>query len=164
MIIQTHTIIPSRWDSWHLKHAQFIAQKSKDLSTKVGAVIVRDNHTVSTGYNGFPPGVSDDIPSRLLRPTKYHYTQHAEMNAILTAHRNGAAVKSCTIYVPLHPCSACARGIISSGIVRVVTIDPQANKDFHHRWAEDIVAAQEMFDETGVTLHFVPEHFMTEAA
>ena len=39
--------------------------KSKDLNTKVGAVLVdRDNHIVGTGYNGFPKGVDDEqLPS-----------------------------------------------------------------------------------------------------
>lgn len=43
-----------RWDRFFIKITQDAAEMSKDRSTKVGAVIVRDKIVLSTGWNGFP--------------------------------------------------------------------------------------------------------------
>ena len=49
------------WDSYFLDLAMLVGTKSKDSSTKVGAVIVgKDNEIRSTGFNGFPRKVNDD--------------------------------------------------------------------------------------------------------
>ena len=63
------------WDEYFLAMCQLVASKSKDRSTKVGAIIVGpDNEIVSTGYNGFPRGINDDIKERHERPLKYKFT------------------------------------------------------------------------------------------
>lgn len=48
------------WDQFFMGVAQLAAKRSKDPNTQVGACIVKDNKIVSTGYNGFPFGCSDD--------------------------------------------------------------------------------------------------------
>jgi len=109
------------WDRYFLDLATLASTRSKDRSTKVGAVIVDPKrNVVSTGYNGFPAGIDDDVEARHERPAKYLYTCHAEENAILSAARRGVAVEGCTIYATHQPCSRCARGIVQVGIVRVV--------------------------------------------
>jgi dCMP deaminase len=45
------------WDIYFLKLAKEISRNSKCLSRKIGAVLVRDNSVISTGYNGPPRGV-----------------------------------------------------------------------------------------------------------
>ena len=55
----------SNWDIRWMALAQFIATWSKDRGRKVGAVIVGpDNEIRSTGYNGIPRGVNDDVEER----------------------------------------------------------------------------------------------------
>lgn len=50
------------WDTYFIEMAMFVATKSKDDSTKVGCVIVSEDHTVlSMGYNGFPRGVRETL-------------------------------------------------------------------------------------------------------
>jgi dCMP deaminase len=50
------------WDEYFIRMAMFVAQKSKDDSTKVGCVIVSpDNTVLSMGYNGFPRGVCETL-------------------------------------------------------------------------------------------------------
>lgn len=129
--------------------AELTAKRSKDLSTKVGAVIVTpDNGAQVLGYNGFPRGVDDNISDRHLRPMKYLWTEHAERNAIYNAARNGVRTAGCTIYVPYVPCVECARAIIQAGITRFVTkaqaLDP--------RWAESVAIAEQMLTEAGVEI------------
>ncbi|KAB8029236.1 deaminase [Fluviispira multicolorata] len=49
---------------------------------------------------------------------------HAEESAICDAARRGVSIKGCTLYVTTFPCHLCTKKIISSGIRRVVYIDP----------------------------------------
>jgi dCMP deaminase len=51
-----------KWDTYYIRMAELVASKSKDPSTKVGCIIVGpDNEVRSTGYNGFPRGVSEVV-------------------------------------------------------------------------------------------------------
>ena len=112
------------WDEYFMGVALLAAERSKDPNTQVGACIVdEENRIVSTGYNGFPYGCSDDeYPwSRVGEDpaaTKYGYVVHAELNAILNA--RGRNVEGTRIYVALFPCNECAKAIIQSGIREVV--------------------------------------------
>ena len=95
------------WDEYFMGVALLAAERSKDPNTQVGACIVDDqNRILSTGYNGFPHGCSDDdFPwnrDSSLGETKYPYVVHAELNAILNA--RGRSVAGTTLYVALFPC------------------------------------------------------------
>lgn len=108
------------WDTYLMGVARAVSMKSKDQSTKVGAVIADpDTHRIlATGFNGFPPGVNDTA-ARWQRPLKYKYVVHAEANAILTAARFGVPIAGADLYVTLPPCSDCAKLLAAAGIRRV---------------------------------------------
>lgn len=109
------------WDEYFMGVALLAAKRSKDPNTQVGACIVDENNVIlSTGYNGFPVGCSDDdFPwDREGDQTKYPYVVHAELNAILNA--SGKLLRGAKIYVDLFPCNECAKAIIQSGIKEVV--------------------------------------------
>ena len=109
------------WDEYFMGVALLAAKRSKDPNTQVGACIVDENNVIlSTGYNGFPIGCSDDeFPwAREGEPTKYPYVVHAELNAILKA--SGKSLRGAKIYVALFPCNECAKAIIQSGIKEIV--------------------------------------------
>lgn len=140
----------ANWDKRFMELAKHIATWSKDTNTKLGAVIVDDDHTIlSVGYNGFPRNADDSIVERYERPAKYLFTEHAERNAIYNAVRSGISLKGSTIYVPMFPCVDCARGIINSGIKTVVSYEPEFN---HKRWGESFKASYELFNECGITV------------
>lgn len=106
------------WDEYFISIAKTVASKSKDPSTKIGAVIVDENHRpVSFGYNGLPQGVEEKYLTLTERPAKYYYVIHAEMNAILFAKRD---LTNCTLYCEYAPCESCLKHIIQSGIKKVV--------------------------------------------
>ncbi|WP_281522974.1 deoxycytidylate deaminase [Mogibacterium timidum] len=112
------------WDEYFMGVSLLAAKRSKDPNTQVGACIVDSNHVIlSTGYNGFPLGCSDDeLPwARTGEDTKYPYVVHAELNAILNS--GGKSLRDATIYVGLYPCNECAKAIIQSGIREVVYLD-----------------------------------------
>ncbi len=108
------------WDSYFISQCFLISQRSIDQHTKVGCVVVDDEHTIlSTGYNS-PPRGSDDTIIPLTRPEKYPYMEHAESNAIINAARNGISLKGSTFYITTHPCENCFRKIRGIGAKRVV--------------------------------------------
>lgn len=136
------------WDQYFMSFAYLAAMKSKDAGTKVGAVIVDDEHEIlATGYNGFPRGFDDTIESRHEKPTKYQYTIHAEPNAVISAARKGLSLKGGTMYVTWCPCDKCALVIVQSGVKEVVT---HKENPIPESWAPAIELAKEILSEGGV--------------
>lgn len=136
------------WDERFLSLADHVSQWSKDPRTKVGAVIVDQKKRVITlAYNGFPRGV-EDTPERYDdRPTKHLFVAHAERNAL---DNSPMSVEGCTLYVPLVPCSECAKSIIQRGITRVVSYVPDREGE-NFNW--DITEI--MFAEAGVEFNLL---------
>ena len=146
------------WVDYFIKIASAVKTKSKDPSTKIGAVIVgEDNEIVSTGYNSFPRGLNDEIAERFERPEKYNWFEHAERNSIYNAARIGVSVKGCTIYLTCGlPCIDCARGIINSGISKIVCKKGE-NKSHGLKgkhWEENISKAEEMLEEADIDIEY----------
>ena len=76
---------PPEWNHWLMQGVYWVASKSKDPMTKIGALIVKDRRIVSSGYNGIPSGVNDALEARSQRPDKYKWYEHGERNAIYAA-------------------------------------------------------------------------------
>lgn len=148
------------WATYFLNIADVVRLKSKDPSTKIGAVIVGpENQIVSTGFNGFPRGVNETLQSRWERPAKYQWIEHAERNAIYNAARHGIPLRGCRMYLvgmgpPTIPCTDCARAVIQAGIKTVIG---RAYKETSDTWAEDIRVAQNMLSEAEVKLLEIDE-------
>lgn len=135
-----------KWDKRFLDLASAVAQWSKDLSTKVGAVAVSTHRSVlETGFNGIARGVQD-LPERLERPAKYIWTAHAEENLITHAARRH--LEGSTVYVTHLCCSTCARMLINAGVARVVIGQGRVKS----MPAEQFTAARTMLAEAGVDL------------
>ena len=107
-----------KWDRRFIDLALHISGWSKDPSTKVGCVVVGSDREIrSTGFNGFPRGITDSIERLEDRELKYPLICHAEENAIMHAARIGISLKDCTAYVTWPPCTRCARSLIQAGVV-----------------------------------------------
>ena len=142
----------TKWDYRFLEIAWVISQWSKDPSTKVGAVIVDSNRRiVSTGFNGFARGLTDDVSS-MPRERKLLRTIHAEENALLFSHRS---VQSCVIYITHIPCAKCCSNLIQAGIVRIVV--PAQRAEFLDRWKDDIFETRCMVNESRIQLDILEE-------
>ena len=138
------------WDEYFMGVATLAAMRSKDPSTQVGACIVDENNRIlSTGYNGFPQGCSDDEypwarEGENSNDTKYPYVVHAELNAILNA--GGRPLAGSRIYVALFPCNECAKAIIQSGIREVIYLSDKYAK------TPGTLASKRMLMSAGVVL------------
>lgn len=138
------------WDEYFMGIAKLAALRSKDPNTQVGACIVDNNNVIlSTGYNGFPIGCSDDEFPWIRQAdreeeTKYPYVVHAELNAILNA--GGKDLRGSRIYVALFPCNECAKAIIQSGIGEVVYLSDK------YKNTPMTMASRRMLEMAGVKL------------
>jgi dCMP deaminase len=109
------------WDQYFMTIAYLASMKSKDLRTRVGAVIVGPHNEIrATGYNGLPRGIMDR-KSRYEDPDYRLYAlNHAEENAILHCAKSGISTNGTKIYTLWMPCAHCTKAIIQAGIKEVI--------------------------------------------
>ncbi|KRM69451.1 tRNA adenosine(34) deaminase TadA [Apilactobacillus ozensis] len=99
----------SKLDYFFMHQALLEAAKAYAIDeVPIGAVIVKDDKVIATGFN--------------LREHSQKSTDHAEILAIEQAcsHLNSWRLAGCTLYVTIEPCLMCAGAIINSRIDRVV--------------------------------------------
>lgn len=123
------------WDETFGRIALVMAQRATCSRRKVGAVLVKDNRIIATGYNGAPPGHPHCIDGGCPRgkfthdeiPKDADYNQfpcvavHAEANALLRA--GHATAKGGWLYVTEDPCQQCMNLIMATGVsVKVVRV------------------------------------------
>ena len=135
------------WDEYFMGIALFTSLRSKDPSSKVGAVIVNHkNHIVGTGYNGFISGVDESSFSWNREgdwlQTKYPYVVHAEANAILSSTTSN--MQDCRIYSTLYPCNECAKKIAQKEIKEVIYLSEKYHSEKFH------IAAVKIFEAAGI--------------
>lgn len=138
-----------KWDFRFLRIAEEVSSWSKDVGTRVGAVLVLDRRIISTGYNGFPSGISDDIERYSNRELKLAFTVHAEVNSLLNAAKNGAQTKGSTLYVTFSPCVNCATSVIQAGVERVVCPTVESAPS---RWQDNFRLGQTVLKEAGILI------------
>lgn len=148
--------LPPDWHDWFLQGVYWVASKSKDPKTKIGAIIVKDKRIISTGYNGIPIGVDDEVETRHIRPDKYKWYEHGERNAIYAAAKYGIDTINSSLYTNALPCADCARGIIQSGI-KEVYIHKQfnllCNEAQRDQWRGHEEITFTMFNECGIKVY-----------
>jgi len=143
---------------WFMQGVYWVASKSKDPKTKIGALLVKDKRIISTGYNGIPIGVNDDDETRHQRPEKYKWYEHGERNAIYAAAKYGINTDGATLYTNALPCVDCARGIIQSGIKEVYIhqqFNDLCNAANREQWKGHDNATLTMFYESGIKVFYI---------
>ena len=87
------------WDLYFIRIAKEVASRSTCPRAMVGAVIVKDNTIISTGYNGAPAGEPHCTDKGCIIENDHCVrVVHAEINALLYALKNGASVEGATLY------------------------------------------------------------------
>jgi dCMP deaminase len=144
----------SKWDQRFWELAKFVSAWSKDPNAQVGAVVTTPRGgAIALGYNGFPAGVEDSADRLENKDIKLDMIIHAEQNALLIA---GASAQGAELFVYGKPvCARCAGVIIQSGIRRVVSVNPEIDRE--STWYETGCRAVEMMREAGVDVDFMDE-------
>ena len=109
------------WDSYFMKIAYAVSERSTCDRAFVGCVLVLDKRILTTGFNGSPVGQPHcDEVGHLLVDEHCVRTIHAETNAIIQAALHGVSTRGSTCYVTHFPCVNCAKVLINAGITRLV--------------------------------------------
>ncbi len=125
------------WQKYFIDMAYLVSTRSTCLRRKVGAVIVKNNQVISTGYNGAPKSVPHCSLTGCLRqqmnvPSGERHELcrgvHAEQNAIVQAAVNGTSIQNAELYCTTQPCIICAKMIINSEIKRVFVAESYNDK------------------------------------
>ena len=115
-------------DNYFMKIAEVVSMRSTCIRRNVGAVLVKDNHILSTGYNGAPSGLPhcthDTCVRKHLKPGEKPELcrgVHAEINCIVQAAFHGTAIDGNTsLYTTTFPCMSCLKLIINAKIKRLI--------------------------------------------
>jgi dCMP deaminase len=141
-------------DEYFIEIAKIVSRRSTCLRRDVGAVLVKDSHIISTGYNGAPAGLSHCTRDTCVR-LKYNIPSgkdphlcravHAELNCIVQAARHGTSIdgNNTTIYVTAFPCIDCTKILINAGIKRIVYLG---------EYDETNEVRRALIEESGITL------------
>ncbi|MBM6829844.1 dCMP deaminase family protein [Anaerotignum lactatifermentans] len=138
------------WDEYFMEIAEIVKTRSTCLRRQVGAVIVKDNRIITTGYNGAPSGLRHCLEigcerQRLGVPSGERHelcrALHAEQNAIIQAAKLGISTEGATIYITLQPCVICAKMLINAGIKKIV-----------HKGEYPDELSRKMLDEAGIEI------------
>jgi dCMP deaminase len=128
---QKRRLRPS-WQEYFMFIAKIVSSRSTCNSRPTGAVIVKDNHILATGYNGAMPGAPHCTDQRDVNGEPYCFRRsqgipdidkynfcrasHAEANAIAQAARHGIPIEGGTLYTTLAPCYVCLKLIATARI------------------------------------------------
>ncbi len=134
------------WEEYFLSLASVAATRSSCIRAQVGAVLVKDNRVLATGYNGAPrsrrtclslgnclrndKGIQSGTQIEVCRAVG----SHAESNAIALAAKTGVPTDGATMYMSGHtfPCAQCQAMMLNAGIDKVVYTDKSGKVCRHH--------------------------------
>jgi dCMP deaminase len=109
------------WDSYFMKIAHAVSERSTCDRAEVGCVLVLEKRILTTGFNGSPAGQDHcDESGHLMVDGHCVRTIHAETNAIIQAALHGVSTRGATCYVTHLPCINCTKALINAGITRIV--------------------------------------------
>jgi dCMP deaminase len=139
------------WDEEFMFSAISWAAKSSCAHFQTGAVIVKENRAISSGYNGAPPGIENCLKVGC-RKDREHVDfkekgrgvcrgNHAEINAMNQIAR--ADLKGTSLYTVYYPCSGCAKAIVGNGIREVI---------YSKIYEEPDCLTEELFKEAGIKM------------
>ena len=117
------------YDEYFMKMADLVSKRSTCVRRKVGALLVKEKHILSTGYNGAPKGLKHCAEVGCMReqlhvPSGERHELcrglHAEQNAIIQAAVFGVSIKGSTLYCTNAPCVVCVKMLINAGVTEIV--------------------------------------------
>jgi dCMP deaminase len=133
-------------DQYYLRIASTVALRSNCVGLQVGAVAVKGDRIVATGYNGTAAGLANCVDGGCTRcsdrdqfPSGTAYDLcvcvHAEANAVAMAARFGIALEGSILYVTNQPCFGCSKELLQVGVTEVFygktwKPDPRVKDDY----------------------------------
>lgn len=119
---------------YYIDLADAVERGARCLGLAVGAVIVRGERVVGTGYNGTPTGVPNCVEGGCERCRGRDASAsgrfydlcvcvHAEQNAVATAARFAVATDGAVLYTTVQPCFSCFKELMQAGVKEIYFLD-----------------------------------------
>ncbi|PWN54206.1 hypothetical protein IE53DRAFT_2454 [Violaceomyces palustris] len=127
--LPSHHRLRPTWDTYFISLCTLASLRSNCMKRRVGAVLVRSNRVLSTGYNGTPRGLLNCNEGGCARCNASAtcgsaldecLCLHAEENALLEAGRDKGGAEGTVIYCNTCPCLRCAVKIVQTGVKEVI--------------------------------------------
>ena len=129
------------WEEYFMSIAELASKRSTCLRRQIGAVAVRENQILATGYNGAVSGQPHCGAVGCLREAlkipsgervELCRAVHAEMNVVCQAASHGVSLQESTLYCTHQPCYSCAKVLINAGVKLIVYL---------HSYPDELAAA-----------------------
>lgn len=135
------------FDPYYMTIAMAVRKKANCKGRRVGALIVKENRIISTGYNGTPEGMKNCVDDGCVRCAKRQIYKaslgydvcicvHAEQNALITAARFGNAIDGASVYSTLRPCFDCTKAALQAKVHSI---------RYLHNWEHPIPELKEQY-------------------
>ena len=124
------------WTQYFSELVKLVAKRSPCERLQVGCVLVKDNHIVATGYNGFLPGAPH---KSIVTDNHEQATVHAEQNCIADCAKRGVVVEGGSAYITHYPCINCYKILVASGIKNIYYINDYKNNPIVKQINNDLV-------------------------
>ncbi len=127
-------------DEYFMGIALAVRRRADCVGNRVGAVLVKDRHIVSTGYNGTPanmPNCTEGGCHRCAHREQYPsgagydlcICVHAEQNALIAAARFGIAIEDSRLYTTMRPCFGCTKEMLQAKVHSVYYLHEWTHPD-----------------------------------
>lgn len=143
------------WDTTWMNIAKEFARRSTCIYYKVGAVIVKNNYLVATGYNGPPKSIEhceeigchkkDEFGNKMPSGSNQCRGSHAEINAIINAPGPKSDLEGASVYCTIRPCLECSKHLINGGIKEIVYLE-------EYNGFDEIIFAAELLAKVGIKI------------
>lgn len=141
------------WDQYFIAQSAILSTRSTCTRLHVGAVIVKNNRIIASGYNGSVAGTPHCTEvGDLIVDGHCIRAVHAEQNALMQAAQMGIVVNGATVYVTDVPCIHCTKLLLQAGVTKINFMRNYRNDPF----------AEELLSRKNVLLQQVP--FSSETA
>lgn len=122
------------WDEYFINIVNLIKERATCPRKKVGALIVKNNKIISSGYNGSPKGMEHCLDvGCLIKNNHCIRVMHAEQNALLQA---GKEAEGANLYCTCLPCEICFKMCIQAKIKKIIYLEDY-NKQNLKYWIDN---------------------------
>jgi dCMP deaminase len=123
------------WEKYFSELALLVSKRSPCHRLHVGCVLVKDNHIISTGYNGFLPGAAHDS---IVVDGHEQATVHAEQNCIADCARRGVSTEGAVAWITHFPCIGCFKSLVAAGVKEIMYLEDYRNSEIVIRIAGEL--------------------------
>ena len=142
------------WPLYFMRIVHLVRERSTCLRRQVGALAVKDQRILATGYNGAPSGLAHCsevgcLRSQLGIPSGQRHEicrgLHAEQNVLIQAATHGLSIAGCDLYTTTYPCVLCCKMLINCQVRHIY---------YAESYPDELSAA--MLKEAGIPTEHIP--------